>query len=52
MSESVASIELNLCVICQRKKEIPVTSTENDRKRLIEAAATRRDYDRCCGDTN
>lgn len=49
MSESVyVSIENNLCIICQRKKGIPLTSTENGRNRLIQAADTRRDhvYDR------
>ena len=38
-----SEFDIDQCIICQKESKVSLTSTENGRKKIIDAAATRKD---------
>ena len=38
-----SEFDIDQCIICQKKTKVSLTSTENGRKKIIDAAAVRKD---------
>ena len=38
-----SEFDIDQCIICQKKSKVSLTSTENGRKKIIDAAAIRKD---------